>query len=162
MRELLGHENSCSLLFIYLARNCHLWGWLPCGTITICFPSPFVGFHALFWGIKSKRRHLCSSCLRAGQRLSFGLWCGSGGHAQDVGVRGSFAFGSQGSRVCLLQESEKALLVQLFFFPLEQFEGETLLPHRDGCGCAGRELGPRNSSPERSHGRWGHQGRGDL
>ena len=48
--------------------------------------------------------------------LSFGLWCGSELQAQGVGVRGSSAFSSQGSRVCLLQESEKALLVLLFFF----------------------------------------------
>lgn len=69
---------------------------------------------------KSKRRHLCFSCLCAGWHLLFGLWWESVSQAQGTGVRGSFAFSSQGSRVCLLQESEKALLVLLFFLPLEE------------------------------------------
>lgn len=115
----LSHDYN-SLLFIYLARKRHVRGWLPCGTITIWFSLPFCWLpHTVLVKRKEEKAFvllvpLCWATLVVWSVVW--VWV----QAQGVGVRGSFAFSSQGSRVCLLQESEKALLVLLFFFPFEQ------------------------------------------
>lgn len=115
----LSHDYN-SLLFIYLARNRHVQGWLPCSTITIWFSLPFCWLPYTVLGKRKQEKAfvllvpLCWATLVVWSVVW--VWV----QAQGVGVRGSFAFSSQGSRVCLLQESEKALLVLLFFLALEQ------------------------------------------